>query len=54
MIIRWSHLGIPLCPLNLHAPVRNKTKWDGKYYVANCRHCDRPIVRKDSGVWKKA
>lgn len=54
MSIKWSHLGLPLCLFNRHSPVKGHAKWDGKYYVGKCRHCDAAIFRKDKGVWKKA
>jgi len=53
MSIQWSRLGIPLCLLNLHSPVRDRAKWDGKHYTGTCRHCSEAIFRKERGVWKK-
>lgn len=53
MQIRWSRLGIPLCGLNLHSPAHGRAKWDGKHYVAQCRHCGENILRKERGVWRR-
>ena len=53
MVIRWSRLGIPLCVVNRHAPVRNTAKWNGRNYSGECRFCGQPIVRTGRSVWRR-
>ncbi|MBC2667070.1 hypothetical protein H7F51_16245 [Novosphingobium flavum] len=50
-MISWSRMLFPLCWFNRHAPVRERSKWNGRHYVSLCRHCGQPIHRRERGVW---
>jgi len=53
MLIRWSRLGIPLCAINRHAPLRARAHWNGRTYSAECRYCGKPIERAGRSVWRR-
>jgi hypothetical protein len=40
------------CFINQHQPRRRGTKWDGLTFVANCRHCGKPIARISPKNWQ--
>ncbi|MFM5908096.1 MAG: hypothetical protein ACKOPO_11025 [Novosphingobium sp.] len=43
----------PLCWVNRHAPLRNRTRWDGNNFISKCRFCDADIRRLEHGGWRR-
>jgi hypothetical protein len=52
MRVRWSRLGLRLCRIDRHAPIRHKSRWNGWTYSGVCRDCGAPIVRTGRGLWQ--
>jgi hypothetical protein len=50
--IKWSRVGVPLCRLDRHTPIRHRVRWDGRYYAGECRYCGMQILRTDHGMWR--
>ena len=42
------------CLLGRHTREKSEVYWDGEYYRARCKKCDRQIVRVRHNVWRRA
>ena len=41
------------CLSGRHEPVRRKVVWNGRQFIGQCRHCDRPIERLAHRSWRE-